>query len=525
MNKIKDLEFKNKVYELVGDEYSVLGEYKRGKDKILMKHNYCGHEYLVSPDNFKRGRRCPKCALKKKGLKRRKTHSQFVNEVYDLVGDEYTIISEYTTALEKVTILHNKCNSTFSMIPGNFLNGQRCPKCSSCAKKTIDEIKNEVFAILGDEYLILGDIINTQIKIKLKHKTCGHEFDMLLSNMRAGQRCPRCGREKQYLNRKTKTLKKATINSFSKKTKSHDDFKKEVYDLYGDEYTVLSKYINNKTKVLIKHNICNHEYEVTPSNLLRGKRCPKCYGTPQKTTNQFIEEVYNLVGDEYIVIGEYITAETKIDILHKKCGHQFSMVPRNFLSGQRCPRCAGNKKKTHEEFLKEVYDLVKDEYIVMESYKNTNSKIKMMHRSCNTIFEVTPKHFLKGQRCPRCSCSKGEQKIIELLEKYNINYIHQFSYDDCIYKQKLKFDFAIFDNENENLKFLCEFDGEQHFRPVDYFGGKEGFYESKKRDNIKNKYVLDNNISLIRIPYWKYDNIHKILIKKLYRLKLIKRDD
>jgi hypothetical protein len=59
---------------------------------------------------------------------------------------------------------------------------------------------------------------------------------------------------------------------------------------------------------------------------------------------------------------------------------------------------------------------------------------------------------------------------------------------------------------------ICiEYDGIQHFESVDYFGGELGFINTQMRDNIKNEYCKNNNIKLIRIPYWDYENIDQIL--------------
>ncbi len=69
----------------------------------------------------------------------------------------------------------------------------------------------------------------------------------------------------------------------SKCLKSHETFVREVQEMYGGEYTVLSSYINSKTPVRIRHNsaACNwHEYFPTPNNFLRGAGCPACSGSP-----------------------------------------------------------------------------------------------------------------------------------------------------------------------------------------------------------------------------------------------------
>ena len=124
----------------------------------------------------------------------------------------------------------------------------------------------------------------------------------------AGRRCKIC------------TNKEKIVNM----SKSHEDLIKEVYDAVGDEYTVLSRYINNNTPIKIKHNLCGREYEVRPGNFLSGKRCKNCVRnriakTQRKTHEDFVKEVYKLVGDEYTILSEYKTAKDLVEIRHNKC--------------------------------------------------------------------------------------------------------------------------------------------------------------------------------------------------------------
>lgn len=71
----------------------------------------------------------------------------------------------------------------------------------------------------------------------------------------------------------------------------------------------------------------------------------------------------------------------------------------------------------------------------------------------------------------------------------------------------MRFDFAII-NQNNKVLGLVEYDGEFHFSQV-YKG--DNYETTKIHDNRKNIYCQENNIPLLRIPYWEYDNIDKIL--------------
>ena len=68
-----------------------------------------------------------------------------------------------------------------------------------------------------------------------------------------------------------------------------------------------------------------------------------------------------------------------------------------------------------------------------------------------------------------------------------------------------------YDFDLEKYDEMIEFDGIQHFEPVDFFGGTASYLGGVENDNIKNKWASDNKKELLRIPYWDYDNIEIIL--------------
>lgn len=103
-----------------------------------------------------------------------------------------------------------------------------------------------------------------------------------------------------------------------------------------------------------------------------------------------------------------------------------------------------------------------------------------------------------------CSKSKGELAIAQFLSDHNIPYEKEKTFVGCKDKNKLPFDFWIPD------RALCiEFDGQQHFEQSRLFGQKIDLQQ--KHDAIKTKYCEENDIILLRIPYWEKDNIESIL--------------
>ena len=121
-------------------------------------------------------------------------------------------------------------------------------------------------------------------------------------------------------------------------------FQKKINISLGKEYVVLGDYVNNKTHILMRHSTCGHEWKCLPMTLTRKKptRCPNCFGTPKKNTSVFKKEVKNITNGEYVVVGEYKTTNTKVEIKHVTCGNVWEITPNRFLNlGNRCPKCSG----------------------------------------------------------------------------------------------------------------------------------------------------------------------------------------
>ncbi|MFB3167452.1 hypothetical protein P5G62_010060 [Neobacillus sp. 179-C4.2 HS] len=358
-------------------------------------------------------------------------------------------------------------------------------------KKTHEEFLAEVFALVGNEYTIIGQYVNSGTELEIKHNICNKIYPVIPKRfLKGNHRCLDC-----------------------RDRIKHENFVAKVFDLVGEEYSVMSEFKGAREYVIMKHNKCNEEYPVTPDNFIRGKRCGYCSGNRKKTTEIFKKQVYELVGNEYIVIGEYINADTPLTMLHTKCNREYPVIPDNFLSGKRCRLCSGNVKKTTQIFKKEVYELVEDEYTVIGEYENAKIPIMFKHNICNEEFLMSPDNFIHGTRCSICTTSKGETTIAKWLDKSNIKYEREYKFNDCKNTNPLPFDFAI--NKEDDSILLIEYHGQQHYKAIEIFGGEKRFNYTQKNDKIKKIYCEKNNIPLIVIPYWNFDKIDEILTKEL----------
>jgi hypothetical protein len=111
-----------------------------------------------------------------------------------------------------------------------------------------------------------------------------------------------------------------------------------------------------------------------------------------------------------------------------------------------------------------------------------------------------------------CGClhrSFGEMNIENILKENKIDFKPEYVFLDLRSDRDgyLRYDFAILDSNNFPVR-LIEYDGEQHFKPVDIFGGEENFKIRQENDSLKNQYALSHNIPLVRIPYYKRDSIN-----------------
>lgn len=374
-----------------------------------------------------------------------------------------------------------------------------------------DEVKSFIEGKDGNGCMLISTKYNDSHS-KLKFQcACGKPFETTFGKFihQNKRQCNDCGK----------------LNQVKKQRKSKDQFLKDLRDTHGDEIIPLENYQGARKNIWFKHIICNHEWRASPDNILNGKTfCPKC-SYSSRDIEEFKELVNEKFGEEYIVTGEYINSRTSTTIFHKTCNNEFEATPDLILNNlpsllkDQCPKCSIHHLKTTDEFKNEVYNLVKDEYTVLGEYTGARNSTLMRHNTCGNKYFVTPDSFLNREA--KCLCrtiSNGELSILNFLKNNNIKFIQQIRFKKCKNKFTLPFDFGVFDSK-DNLKYLIEFDGKQHYEPIRYFGGIDSFKKLKHNDEIKNTYCINNSIPLIRIPYWDFSNVENILKNKLRNLE------
>ncbi len=135
---------------------------------------------------------------------------------------------------------------------------------------------------------------------------------------------------------------------------------------------------------------------------------------------------------------------------------------------------------------------------------------------CGNEKIITKDSLMNGTISCGCVNSRGEREISDFLQSHNINYRIQYSFNDLLGEGNvpLKFDFAIIDSLGK-VTTLIEFQGEQHYEPVKFFGGEEKYRKQKRYDDLKREYCKKHQILLIEVSY--KDSVKeklRVLLKK-----------
>lgn len=189
-------------------------------------------------------------------------------------------------------------------------------------------------------------------------------------------------------------------------------------------------------------------------------------------------------GNEVTVVGSWLTSGNT-----NSCGcyklERTSATHFNDLSGQRFGMLT---------VVKRVEDHV--------SPDNMRARVQYLcHCDCGNDKVILGDSLYNGTISCGCINSKGEREIAEYLRDKNMPFKIQYTFPNLMGHYMLKFDFAVFDS-SEKLVAVIEYQGEQHYEPVAFFGGETKFEKQLEYDKKKRTYCQENNIRLIEIPYW-----------------------
>lgn len=180
-------------------------------------------------------------------------------------------------------------------------------------------------------------------------------------------------------------------------------------------------------------------------------------------------------------------------------GHAWSTCYDSVRVGKLCPHCAGNARLTLDEYhrLAQSRNLV----FVGELPRNVDTPVLWQCEKGHT-WKAAYYNIQSGRNCPHCSWtiieSKGERSVSDALRYLGIEFEQEKRFRDCRDKRPLPFDFYF---QYNGVEYLCEYNGAQHYRAIDRFGGESAYRGVAKRDIIKREWATERGYHLIIIEH------------------------
>ncbi|NIF03969.1 hypothetical protein F3J23_00830 [Chryseobacterium sp. Tr-659] len=316
----------------------------------------------------------------------------------------------------------------------------------------------------------LSNYVNVDTKIKIICPKHGEFERTPYKHIKRRQGCSKCGIEKAR-NKRLKPFKKF-IEQAKKTHRNQYDYSLSETD-YDGAFT--------KIKIICKkHGV----FKQTPNNHVNNyKGCYHCDLNKlseyfSRTQEEFISLAKKIHGELYDYSKSiYNGADEKITIVCFIHG-EWEQTAQSHLKGHKCPKCTGNVPMTKEEFTVKAINTHGEIYNYAKvNYKNAHTKVKIDCKSHDYFLQTPSDHIYSNRKgCPKCTETIGERKIRLLLESLNIEYEFQKKFNDCVYIKKLIFDFYL-----PKLNLAIEYDGVQHFHPIETFGGKKSFQQQLEK--------------------------------------------
>lgn len=226
---------------------------------------------------------------------------------------------------------------------------------------------------------------------------------------------------------------------------SLQEFKDKLSSVNKNILVIGDVYKDNKTKISVKCLKCNHEWDATPNNLLRGSNCPNC-SRIKYTEDKFINEL-KLINKDIIPISKFTYKHEPMTFKCNICNHEWSVKEaRQVLRGSKCPEC--NKEKmsklrmtTNKDFISRLQ--LTNKYVEpLEEYHGDLNKLKCKCLICEEEFYGTPRNLLQGRIHKKCANNMAGIKS----RKSNDVFLNEVSKDITLLEEYT----------HSNAKILCK---------------------------------------------------------------------
>lgn len=229
---------------------------------------------------------------------------------------------------------------------------------------------------------------------------------------------------------------------------TQEEFINKAINIHSNKYDYsLLKYINSKTKILVKCNTCNITIQQFPSAHLIYKECWNCHKL--NLHNNFVNRSKEKHGNKFEYLTEYTgnNNNSKITFKCNICLVISTQFINNHLQGLGCKSCWLNDiRATQQEFINKAIKIHGDNFDYAQvEYINESTKIKIKCNTCLTIFEQTPgAHIHHRHKCKRCNINNQTKTLEEFIKHSKL--VHGNKYD---------YSLTEYINAHTNVKIKC----------------------------------------------------------------------
>lgn len=343
------------------------------------------------------------------------------------------------------------------------------------------------------------------------------------------------------------------------KIKTHEEFRQELYERFGNNIDVTENYSGHRTKINFHCNICDNDWMSAPISILQTQLgCPECANkvitkkaSKGRKYGKFVEE-----HPELIHLLDY-EKNTDIDVnnLSSKsgkrvwlkcdvCGHSWNSKIATLVNSKgNCPNCylknahkgiTAHRLANGPSFAEAYPDLLNewdyDKNIGIDPYKLPPKSHKKVWWKCKEghEWETRVSKRTTGHNCPFCVNFRLSRFQKAFFEYVTENYQYQvLNEHDCTLKcRNPKTGFLLpYDNEiilSDTERLIVEVNGEQHYgvcmftrrdAESDEITPEEELKYLQWKDDYKKQFALSNGYHYLALPYWTFkDDSYKSLI-------------
>ena len=288
-----------------------------------------------------------------------------------------------------------------------------------------------------------------------------------------------------------------------------ESFEKMLNERFPHNHVKVLEYTATNKSLIYQCLDCGQIYHKARANGLYENKtlCQKCYSSRKSKARNWILDFLKRTKNFELIEPWHGTTSVNLKLRCLQCGLTFEKEPFNLYKKEEntiCPYCGDNGAPLPKEiFLQRLTPEEQQNFKLLE-YNGVMKSAKFQH-ACGYVFNQKPCNFLKSRGCPKCNktMSAGEVRIARYLTNNNIQYEYEKHFPEIA---RLSYDFYL-----PELNILIEYQGEQHYRPIETFGGNERFEKQQKYDKLKQEYAKEHNITLICIPYYEQGHLESLL--------------